>query len=73
VNEADDADELYEEDTGDELEFESGAEEGDRDSDKSDEEYVYGDDELYDKPAKQRKIEYDDQKKKTLQKSKMKK
>lgn len=71
INEAE-ADELYEEDDGEELEFESDEnEEESEGGDSSDEEYVYGDDELYEKPAKQRKIEQN--KERPQQKSKLKK
>lgn len=72
VNEAD-PEEIYNEESGDELEFESDTnkDNSDDDKDSSDEEYAFGDDELYETSAKQRKLEHE--KTKTVQKSKLKK
>merc|ERR1740136_168504 len=58
----------YQEDSGSELEFED--DEDDKSSvDSSDEEYVYGDDELYEKPDKKKQIDPDQPKQKKRKKS----
>lgn len=56
VVEDDNAENLYVEDSEEEMEFETD-EESESDVDSSEEEYVYGDDELYNTPWKKRKME----------------